>query len=134
MSLTAIVLKSTCPFSYTQFLLYGILSQFLDRFQILVIYSSQVIILKLHMLEFGVENVHFATILKNDFVIQLVKSLGCRFRFFVLDEGFPNFGFFKDEYFDYLAKRNEKLIKVVMSNNVAITVINTDKEYRSLIC
>ena len=134
MSLTAIVLKSTCPFSYPQFLLYRILSQFLDRFQILVIYSSQVIILKLNMLEFGVENVHFATIFENDFIIQLTKCLGCRFRFFVLDEGFPDFGLFEDEYFDNLAKRDEKLIKVVMSDNIAITVINTDKEYRSLIC
>ena len=86
------------------------------------------------MLEFGVENVHFAAIFEDDFVVELGKGFGCGFRVFVLDEGFPDFGFLEDEYFDNLAERDEKLIKVVMSDNVAITVINAYEEYRSLIC
>jgi hypothetical protein len=51
----------------------------------------------------------------------------------VLDEGFPDFGFFEDKYFDNFAKRIEELIKIVVSDNVAITIVDTNKKHRSLI-
>ena len=50
----------------------------------------------------------------------------------VLDEGFPDFSFLKDEYFDNLAKRSKQLIQVVMSDNIAIAVIDADEKYGAL--
>ena len=42
------------------------------------------------------ENIHFAAIFEDDFVVELGKSFGCGFGVFVLNEGFPDFGFFED--------------------------------------
>ncbi len=69
--LTAVVLKGTGSLSYARLLLERIFRQLLDWFQILVIYSSQIIVLELYMFQFRMENVHLAAILKNDFIIKL---------------------------------------------------------------
>jgi len=53
---------------------------------------------------------------------------------FELDECFPDFGFLKDEDFNNFSIRYKKLIKVVMSDNISKSVVNTDQENRPLIC
>lgn len=52
---------------------------------------------------------------------------------FELNEGFPDFGFFKDEYFNNFSIRYKKLIKVVMSDDISKPVVDTDQQDWSLI-
>ena len=85
------------------------------------------------MFQFRMENVHFAAILKDDFIIELRKGLRGRVRMDVLDEGFPDFGFFEDEYFDNFTKRIEELIEIVVSDNIAISIVDANQKDRSLI-
>ena len=57
--------------------------------------------MKCNMPEFGAKDVKFAAVFKNDFVIEAEESFLGWVRLFILYECFPDFGFFKDEYFDY---------------------------------
>lgn len=86
------------------------------------------------MFELRVENVHFASVLKNDFVVQLSQSLNCGFRLPEFDERFPNFGLLENEDFNNLSKRSKKLIKIVMSDNVAVAIIDTNEKHGALFC
>jgi len=70
--------------------------------------------------------VHFTSVLKNDFIIELQEGLDRRLRIFELNEGFPYFGFFEDENFDDFSIRYKKLIKVVMSDDISKPVVDTD--------
>ena len=84
------------------------------------------------MLEFGRENVHFAAVLKNHMVVHV--SHGHFGTGFVgkLNECLPHLCFFKDEDFDDFAILAEKLIEVVVGDDVAIFVINADQEHRAI--
>ncbi len=41
--------------------------------------------------------------------------------------------FFEDEYFDNFTKRSEELIEIVVSDNIAISIVYANQKDRSLI-
>ena len=71
MDLTAVVLESTCSFTGSCLLLSWAFGKLLNWFQIFVVYSSQIIVLKLDVFQLWMKYVHFTSILKNDFIIEL---------------------------------------------------------------
>ena len=71
MDLTAVVLESTCSFTGSCLLLSWAFGKLLNWFQIFVVYSSQIIVLKLNVFQLWMKYVHFTSVLKNDFIIEL---------------------------------------------------------------
>jgi hypothetical protein len=82
--------------------------------------------------EFGAEDVHFAAVLENDFVVEAGHGFFCLVDFCVLDEGFPNFGLLEDEYFDDGAVGAEELVEVVVGDDVSELVVDADQQYSAL--
>lgn len=78
------------------------------------------------------KNVHFASILEDDFVIKVEQCLDSRVGGLELNKGLPDFGLFEYEYFDDFAVGYKKLIEVVMSDDIAEPVVDTDEEHRPL--
>lgn len=66
-----VVLEGASSFTVARVLL----SLFLLLLESRVVDSTEVIVVKLYVLQFGAENVHFATVLKDDLVIQMDKCL-----------------------------------------------------------
>ncbi len=62
-----------------------------EVFEFLIVYSSKIIIMKLYMFEFGSKDIHFASILKDDFVVELRESFFCFFNIGIFNKCFPNF-------------------------------------------
>lgn len=67
--LTVVVLECTGSSTISNLLLQWAIFLLLNWFQVLVVYSTQIIVLKLNMLKIRMKNVHFASILKDNFVI-----------------------------------------------------------------
>ena len=83
--------------------------------------------MKLDMFELGMEDVHFAAVLEDDFVIELIKGFNCRFGMTELNKSFPDFGLLEDEYFDNLAEGSEELVEVIVGDDVSVSVVDTNK-------
>lgn len=82
------------------------------------------------MLEFGGEDIHFAAILENNVAIEVDEGNFSGVRVSKLDKSFPYFSFLKNEDLHNLSVLTKKLIKIVMRDNIAEFVINTDEEDR----
>ncbi len=63
--------------------------------------------MKCDMPQFWAEDVKFAAVFKNYFVVETEECFLSRVCLLILHECFPDFGFFKDEYFDYGSIRTE---------------------------
>lgn len=72
------------------------LVEFLLLLKIWVVDSSEIGVLKFNVFELRSEDIHFAAILKNDFIVEARQSFFCTHHRLILDEGFPNLGLFKD--------------------------------------
>ena len=83
--------------------------------------------MKLDMFELGMEDVHFAAVLEDDFVIELIKGLNCRLGTTELNKSFPDFGLLEYEYFDDLAEGGEELIEVIVGDDVSVSIVNTNE-------
>jgi len=69
--------------------------------KLLVVHSTQIVVMECNMPQFGTEDVKFAAVLKNDFIVEAEECFLGWVCLFILYECFPDFGFLKDEYFDY---------------------------------
>ena len=78
------------------------------------------------MFQLRSENIHFAAIFKYDFVIEVGKCLLSLIYMLVLNECFPNFCLFEDEYFDYGAVGAKKFIEIIMSDDIPKLIIDAD--------
>ncbi len=67
--LTVVVLECAGPSTISDFLLHWVISQLLNWLQVLVVYSTQIIVLKLNMLKIRMKNVHFTSILEDNLVV-----------------------------------------------------------------
>lgn len=72
-------------------------------FQILIVDTPQVSILKFDVLELGGENIHFAAVFENYMAIEVDKCDFGRVSVRKLDESFPYFGLLENEYLHNLA-------------------------------
>ena len=76
------------------------------------------------MLQFRPEDVHFTSILENDFVVKLSQSFLCLRSVRVLDECFPYFCFFENEDFNNSSVRAEELIEIVVCDDIAKLIVD----------
>ncbi len=97
-------------------------------FQGLIVDTSEIIVLKLDVLEFRTEYIHFTAILEDDFIIQIKQSLLCLVHLRIFNKSLPYLGLFEDEDFDDGSVGGEQLIEVIVSNNIAILVVDADEE------
>lgn len=133
MHLAAVVLESTGSFSDSELFFDWNFAQFLDRLEVFVIDTSQIVVLELDVFQLRVEDVHFAPVFEDDFVVELLEGVQGGLRVFELDEGFPDFGLLKDEDFDDFSKRNEQLVQVVVGDYVSVAVVDANQKNRALI-
>lgn len=84
--------------------------------------------MKSYMSEFRAEDVEFAAIFEDDFVVEVEECSLSWVCLLILYESFPDFGFFKDEYFDYSSVGTEKLVQVIMSDDIAKLVVDADEQ------
>lgn len=116
-----VILESASPLAVAGGLSLGLLV--LQRF---IIDSSQVIVLKLHMLQLRTKYVHLTAIFEDHLVVEVLHTSFSLLHIRVFDERFPNFGFFKDEYFYYRAVGTEQLIEIVMGYDVTKLVVDAN--------
>lgn len=95
-------------------------------FEWLIINASEVVIMKLYVLQLRSEDVHLAAILKDDLVIEVKQGLFCLICLWVFDECLPDLGLFEDEYLDNGAMGGEELIEIVVGDDVAKLVVYAD--------
>lgn len=94
----------------------------------LIVDSAQVVVVELYVGQLRAENVHLAAVFKNDFVVKMQEGL-CGFRdLSILHEGFPDLGFFEDEYLDDGTVGTEELIEIVMGDDIAKLIVDADQE------
>jgi len=89
---------------------------------------------ELYVFQFRPENVHLATIFKNDLIVQVLKCLFSLSCFIILHKCFPDFCLFEDENLDDCAMRTEKLIEIVMGDYITKLVVDADQQHWALGC
>jgi hypothetical protein len=102
--------------------------QFLLFLQGLVVDSPQVVVLELDVLQLGAEDIHFASILEDSFIVQVEEGFFCRVGIGVLHKRFPNLSLLKDEDFDDRAVGGEELVEVVVGDDVSELVVDADQK------
>ena len=80
------------------------------------------------MLQLRPEDVHFASILEDDFVVEVGEGSLCFWGVGILDKCFPYFCFFEYEYFDDGSVWAEELVEIVVGDDVAELVVDADEE------
>lgn len=133
MNCAVIILESVCSFTNAFFLLQNFFSCLLDRFQVLVVHSSQIIVLKLNFFQFWMKNIDFAPIFKDHLIVQVYQGFSRWTWVLVLDERFPDFRLFKNQNFYYLSIRYKKLIQIIMSDYISVSIVYTNKKDGTLI-
>ena len=99
--------------------------------QQLVVNSPQVVVVELNMGQFGPEDVHLAAVLEDNLVIEVDKCLLGFWDAAILYKGLPDFGLFEYEYLNDGAIGAEELIEMVMGDDVAVLVVDTDQQHWS---
>ena len=83
------------------------------------------------MLQFRTEYVHLTSILKNDLIVQLHQSLLSLSCMSILNKCFPYLGLLEDEDLDDGTMRAEKLVEIIMSDDVSKLVVNAHQKNRT---
>lgn len=133
MNRAVIILKCVRSFTNTFLLLENLFASLLDRFQVLVVHSSQVIVLKLYFFQFWMKNIYFASIFKDHLIVQVYQGFGRWTWALVFDEGFPDFCLFKNQNFYDLSIRYKKLIQIIMSDYISVSIVYTNEKDGTLI-
>lgn len=79
------------------------------------------------MFEFGRKYIHFASIFEDNMAVEVDQRNFSWVRVGKLDKGFPYLGFLENEDLNNLSVLTKKLIKIVVSDDIAEFVINTDE-------
>lgn len=83
--------------------------------------------MKIDVLEFGRENVHFAAVLKDDVVVHIMHRKSSLVNLSELDKSFPNLRLLKDEDLDDLPILAKQVVEIVVSDDIPIFVVDADK-------
>lgn len=83
--------------------------------------------MKFYVFELGRKYIHFASIFEDDMAVEVDQRNFSWVRVGKLDEGFPYLRFLENEDLNNLSVLTKKLIKIVMSDDIAEFVINTDE-------
>lgn len=78
--------------------------------ELLIVDPSEIIVMEGHMFEFGAEDVHLASVLKDNFVVEVSKCFFSGVDLCVLHKGLPNLRLLKDQNFNYCSVGAEQLV------------------------
>lgn len=131
--LATVVLESAGSLSDSELFFDRTFREFLHRLEVFVVNASQIVVLELNVFELRVEDVHFAAVFEDNFVVEILQGVGCRRGVFEFDEGFPDLGLLEDEDFDDFSKGDEQLVQVVVGDYVSIAVVYANQENGALV-